>query len=620
MDDEEESNNFWEARPGIIEDSDDEQGKKLDELEQNIENSDNNKLSQKDCDGFNLNQSNMNHQNHEKNDINMHNFSNQIFPNIPKPDKAEIFTGDFNNNLNQNIPENEFKNINMNNYNNFNNNNININNMIINNAYNINPVLDDTEDLKDNENNEGNNLIKENEPSLERSLSSNASNDFRLLESGKSNKLNNNQISPINPIPIRIPTHGNQKDNFSISNEQNKNNTKNFIENKDKNQEQINIIGNINDNNQHQIQVPNPSFENSQLGGYSFSRYKKAAKTGLKLIDNNNTSYLNSVLQILGNIRNLASYFLNPKNNKYIEGNHNKMKLSFVIYRLFTHLYPNIEKIESEKYTPYYVQQVISNYNIVYNNKDSGNPNDLIFFILECLHNELNQNKNKNNLLKPNNYDKNNVIICGIKNFQNLNDSVIYNNLYWFKIEESKCTKCSQSSYKLLPFPLFELGILDTYNQTRKTLTIHDCLKLYEYPKKIKIFCQICKKYTEKKNFQKIFCAPYTFIFSLDRKNLDPNLMQIPFDIEDKINIRNFVEAKDRSPYQYQLIGIVSFFITQNKYISCCMSPVDKQWYIYNDENVQQIELKNILDLHNCQNSQYVPCILAYKSYKSINY
>ena len=93
--------------------------------------------------------------------------------------------------------------------------------------------------------------------------------------------------------------------------------------------------------------------------------------------------------------------------------------------------------------------------------------------------------------------------------------------------------------------------------------------------------------------------------------------MQIPFDIEDKINIRNFVEAKDRSPYQYQLIGIVSFFITQNKYISCCMSPVDKQWYIYNDENVQQIELKNILDLHNCQNSQYVPCILAYKS---INY
>ena len=55
--------------------------------------------------------------------------------------------------------------------------------------------------------------------------------------------------------------------------------------------------------------------QNINLQPYSFARYKMAAKTGLKNLGD--TSYFNSVLQMLGSVRNLSSYFLNPKNQHH---------------------------------------------------------------------------------------------------------------------------------------------------------------------------------------------------------------------------------------------------------------------------------------------------------------
>ena len=49
---------------------------------------------------------------------------------------------------------------------------------------------------------------------------------------------------------------------------------------------------------------------------FDFSKYKKVTKALLQNF--HDTSYLNSVLQLLGSIRNIASYFLNPKHQKII--------------------------------------------------------------------------------------------------------------------------------------------------------------------------------------------------------------------------------------------------------------------------------------------------------------
>ena len=92
---------------------------------------------------------------------------------------------------------------------------------------------------------------------------------------------------------------------------------------------------------------------------------------------------------------------------------------------------------------------------------------------------------------------------------------------------------------------------------------------------------------------------------------MDQNLMNIRFQLEENINIKNFIENQV-APSLYQLNGIVSIELKNNKYVSFCMSPVDKNWYYYNDEVIQQININNVIQLHN--NGEYIPCILLYQS------
>ena len=130
--------------------------------------------------------------------------------------------------------------------------------------------------------------------------------------------------------------------------------------------------------------------------------------------------------------------------------------------------------------------------------------------------------------------------------------------------------------------------------------------------KKQNLKCKKCNKYSQISNKSKIYSSPNMFIFSLNRGDLKNNsLIQIPFYIEEKLDISSFLENK-QAPNLYELTGIVSICFQQNKYIyvSFCKSPVDQQWYYYNDENINPANLNYIMNAHN--NNNYIPCILAY--------
>ena len=146
----------------------------------------------------------------------------------------------------------------------------------------------------------------------------------------------------------------------------------------------------------------------------------------------------------------------------------------------------------------------------------------------------------------------------------------------------------------------------------KNTINILDCLQYYTFYRKQTLFCGICHGYNNVLNHSKIYSSPNTFIFSLDRKNLDQNFLKIPFSFTDQLNLSNLIENKD-SPSNYQLSGVLSYFINEDKYISFCLSPVDKQWYVYNDEKVEQTNINSIFTMHN-YGSKFIPCLLVYKS------
>ena len=440
------------------------------------------------------------------------------------------------------------------------------------------------------------------------------------------NKNNNNMLHEFNQNPSNQHKVENQQKNINDmqaqKNKINKDNYNNINQNPPNNNidqinqnlipHQNNHINNSNPNEKQLIKAKN--FNNNNIP-YSFSRYKKASKTGLKNLGN--TSYLNSVLQILCYIRSFASYFLNPKNGEEFKNKVSDYKVSYVFHRLCTHIFPYPEKDNIEIYKPDALLKVLSLYNVTYKDYKEKNPNDLIVFILYKLHEELNSLKmydsskyisNSTSTMIFN--DKDASVKNGIKKFTQVNKSIISNYFTWFEIKESQCLKCSKKIYNLQNFSTFQLNIFDLIKyKKQKYIKIEDCFELYISPKTKNNVCRFCNSYNNIITTTNIYSAPNIFIFLLDYTNyIDNN--DFSFVLERKINLGKYIENKN-GPTNYILNGIVYWDKNKNKYQAFSASPVDKNWYLCDDENVTSTDVNNFIDIFN-KNLCYKPFILVY--------
>jgi len=366
--------------------------------------------------------------------------------------------------------------------------------------------------------------------------------------------------------------------------------------------------------NQSMNQYNNPNIGNSNQNNVNNSN-NSSQPIRVKLTNLGDTSYLNSVLYLLGNIKSFMFYFLKQENIKQITANIKYQPLCFVLYRLFLHFY---NKNNEQEYKPDALMEVLGALNIVYKSRSRRNPNELLSFILDNLHSELNEKKDNNNIIQNSNLNnKEEVILNGFANFKNSNASLISTLFNWFEIKESKSQQCNNIIYNFYTFNTFELDILGTYifknNQSnyKKPITLNECIQYQQSSNnQSKLFCNHCKLYHFFQNNSKIFSSPYMFIFSLNRGNIDNNLLSIPFIIEEKIDLTFFVENQ-QSCKNYELNGIVSFKSDNPQIVSFCKSPLDNNWYCYSEEFIGQVQLNQVLMQHN--NNMYIPSILLYK-------
>ena len=472
----------------------------------------------------------------------------------------------------------------------------------------LNSNSDKVEERKSLSNTCFNNNNKDNDININANYS-----DKNLIQINKNQGFNNNSENGSNDVSTNlIDNCYPNKPNWNLDNNMNLFSNMNNI-NINNNNFNPSIIQNFTNRNTLNFNTNQNNFFNdnnnikknnlSQI--YSFSRYKIVSRTGLK--DLGNTSYLNAALQLLGNIRGIANFLLNPAN--VINPNAINMVFTYYIQRLFIHLYPYPEKINIEIYEPKYILKYLNKYNI------NKNPNNIFKCILINLHNELNIIRNNNKKVISNHFDRNNVIKNEINNINNSNNSIIYNIFNFFKIKESLCSICNQKSYELKTYNIFELDILNCFNNNKKNnyITIQNCLQYSQQIKRENYYCENCRKFWFKFNMSKIYSSPNYFIFSLDRGNLDQNLLNVNFLVEDKINLNNFIELTN-TPRLYELTGIVSIYMNEKRYVCCCKSPVDNQWYYYDNENVSNVDFNIVMKNHN--NCSFIPCLLLYKSFK----
>ena len=430
-----------------------------------------------------------------------------------------------------------------------------------------------------NNNNNNNNIILDN-------------NNNGIIDNNKINDLNNNNLNnnQMNNKIQNIP----KKNNFLNENDRNNNNNIIIIK-KQMNKKEINNLKKS--NYTFLIQQNNPPI------------------IGLKNLGK--SSYINSILQILGNIGEFANYFLNPEKISFLDNVKDIMPLSFAFKELYLNLYPK-EKTNLSAYEPL---QIIKVLNAIKNNYSVNIENNIIYVlndILNCLHRELNTSNIYEEKCNYDKYNRNDCINKGIFFFTKTNKSILFDTLNWFRLRERRCIKCNTIIFDFETYNSFKLDILSCYNSNKinninKSISIIDCLKFQTSKYNENYFCEKCAKYeTSDVNF-KIFSSPNIFLFLLDRGidfSENNELLNISFSLEKTINIGDFIENK-KAPFKYRLIGITSISLIDKKYVSWCKSPVNGKWYFFNDEKVEPIKLVKIIELNN--NNNYIPCILIYK-------
>ena len=280
------------------------------------------------------------------------------------------------------------------------------------------------------------------------------------------------------------------------------------------------------------------------------------------------------------------------------------------------HFYPYPEKDEREIYSTDKILKILATMSLFQTDRNS--PVQFLIFLLDSLHEELNDNKNViSNFDNHNETQPSKIIKNGINDFKIHHNSIISNNFNWFGLKEYYCEYCNDINYTFETFNTFDLNISEFYKNNKKdNITLCECLD-YLKQNYIEKNCKKCKSICKIRVINRIFNSPNIFTFILDRENLNEELMKISFLIEEKINLNNYIENNNANK-EYELIGIVSISLRERKYIAFSKSPIDKKWYLYNDTEVNKINIDFTLKSHN-QFNFYVPCILFYESLNNNN-
>ena len=86
---------------------------------------------------------------------------------------------------------------------------------------------------------------------------------------------------------------------------------------------------------------------------------------------------------------------------------------------------------------------------------------------------------------------------------------------------------------------------------------------------------------------------------------------KIKLEFTEFLDISNYVSQKDGNGVKYQLIGVITHLGENGQgghFIAHCKSPIDNEWYTYNDAMVNKIEnfQEKVIDLG-------MPYLLFYK-------
>ena len=321
------------------------------------------------------------------------------------------------------------------------------------------------------------------------------------------------------------------------------------------------------------------------------------------------TCYMNATLQSLSNTSKLSDYFL--KKGAQID---KTKKISYEYSKVVKHLWD--KKRNNKSYAPHSFKKAISEENPLFEGINANDSKDLINFLIERFHQELNNlegnNKQINNVIinQQDQLDEKKMLKLFFNDFKNKYHSIISDLFYGIMETKSKCQGCGNFKfnfqvYSFLEFPLeqvnnfyFNKGMkINSNNSINPDINLIEC---FHYFQKVdlmngdnQMYCNICNRNCDALYSTNLYSLPNILIINLNRGK--GAIYQCKVHFPEKLNLLNFVNFQEDNTY-FELYAVISHlgpFSMSGYFIAYCKNKIDKKWYIFNDSTVEPCQKKD---------------------------
>ena len=309
------------------------------------------------------------------------------------------------------------------------------------------------------------------------------------------------------------------------------------------------------------------------------------------LIFNQESSKLNSIIQVLTSIKEIYTYFTKNEITSII-------KKFDHIYVLSSFFFEVINDIYNKKISLEHMNIIL---NFLSPNITKKDLYELLNFILQTLHNELipfPQNLNQENLISYDSpfTDRNNSLAqfnyyYSQNNNNSYKKSLISELFNWIREKKVNCNNTYYtSSFQALPLIIFDMDLLFKKEISNKKLIFHlnNCFENYSKVENNDIDkpCMYCHQIHFSAHF--IYTTPAYFIIVLDRKNIPPEV-RIKYSNELDLSIY----AENLKYKKYKLIGVIMqegddyYSIIKNEKDDSCSNI--EEWKKFKNDKVDDI-------------------------------